>query len=501
MGVILVGMNHRTAPVAVRERLAVDAEAATSALRELVALPAVDEVVLLSTCNRVEVYAAAEHHGQGIRQVQETLARWAGMEREQLEAYLYLREDAAAARHLFRVAAGLDSMVLGESQILGQVRDAYHAAASAGTCGKVLHGLFQQALAAGKRARTETAIGQHAVSVSYVAVELARKVFGKLEGRAVLLVGAGETAELAARSLAEDGGCRLVVANRTVERGRQLAAAYGGRALPLERLAEALVECDVVIASTGSARPLITAAMVREAMRRRRGRPLLLVDIAVPRDVEAAAGRLDGVFLYDIDDLEAVVEANLRLRREEASRVEAMLDEEVRQFEGWLQSLNVVPLIRSLREKAEAMRRQELERALRKLPHLSERDRQVIDGLTRLIVNKLLNDPMVRLKEAVAGGRGPVYLEEAFTELFALDEPAPRGRRGAGTHAPAAGDGQAPPRAGGEADAAGAAPDGPLPADGPHRMAPAGGEAPDPRWPRSGARAAAGGADARVGRP
>ncbi|ADU51376.1 glutamyl-tRNA reductase [Thermaerobacter marianensis DSM 12885] len=440
MGVILIGMNHRTAPVSLRERLAVGDEAAAAALKELAACPAVEEVVLLSTCNRVEVYAAAGHHGQATRHVRELLARWAGMEPGGLDPHLYVREDAGAARHLFRVAAGLDSMVLGESQILGQVRDAYHLAAEAGTCGKVLHGLFQQALAAGKRARTETAISQHAVSVSYVAVELARKVFGHLDGRPVLLVGAGETAELAARSLAEEGGCRLVVANRTVERGRQLAAAYGGRAIPLDRLADALVECDVVISSTGAGRPVVTAAMVREAMRRRRQRPLLLVDIAVPRDVEPAAGRLDGVFLYDIDDLQAVVEANLRLRREEAARVEAMLEDEVRQFEGWLQSLNVVPLIRSLREKAEAMRRNELERALRKLPHLSERDRQVIDGLTRLIVNKLLNDPMVRLKEAVAGGRGPVYLDEAFTELFALDEPGPAGGRAHPPVAEAVGD-------------------------------------------------------------
>ncbi|EKP95853.1 glutamyl-tRNA reductase [Thermaerobacter subterraneus] len=480
MGVMVLGMNHRTAPVAVRERLAVAGEDLPAALAELAACPAVDEVVLLSTCNRVEVYAAASHHGQGRRQVRDVLARWAGMDPDRLETYLYAREDAAAARHLFRVAAGLDSMVLGESQILGQVREAYHGAAAAGTCGKVLHGLFQQALAVGKRARTETAISQHAVSVSYVAVELARKVFGQLDGRRVLLVGAGETAELAARSLAEEGGCRLVVANRTLERGRQLAAAYGGEAVSLGDLPAALDRCDVVISSTGAGRPLITAAMVREAMRRRRGRPLLLVDIAVPRDIEPAAGRLDGVFLYDIDDLQAVVEANLRLRREEAARVEAMIDEEVRGFEGWLHSLDVVPLIRSLRAKAEAMRQEELARALRKLPHLSERDRQVIDGLTRLIVNKLLNDPMVRLKEAVAGGRGPVYLDEAFTELFALDEPGRAERRPARQAGaePAAGgpEGTAGRRAGrgqaAAADGAEPAPEGGTGAAGPAGSAP-----------------------------
>ena len=458
MGVIVVGMNHRTAPVAVRERLAVADEGLGPALAELAACPAVDEVVLVSTCNRVEVYAATDRPGQGRRQVGEVLARWAGMPPEELEAYLYTRDDAAAARHLFRVAAGLDSMVLGESQILGQVREAYHGAATAGTCGKVLHGLFQQALAVGKRARAETGISQHAVSVSYVAVELARKVFGHLDGRPVLLVGAGETAELAARSLAEEGGCRLVVANRTLERGRQLAARFGGEAIPLAELPEALARCDVVIASTGAGRPLITAAMVRAAMRRRRGRPLLLVDIAVPRDVEPGAGRLDGVFLYDIDDLQSVVEANLRLRREEAARVEAMVDDEVRQFEGWLHSLDVVPLIRSLRAKAEAMRQEELARALRKLPHLSERDRQVIDGLTRLIVNKLLNDPMVRLKEAVAGGHGPVYLDEAFSQLFALDEPGPAGQRSAPARPEGARQEPAAGRGGGGAAVAAGAP-------------------------------------------
>lgn len=421
MRVLTVGMNHRTAPVALRERLAVDESSWDEVLGRVRRLPAVEEAVILSTCNRVEIYAAVRHAPEARRQLSRFLAGWGGLEPAALQPHLYWYEDAAAARHLFRVAAGLDSMVLGESQVLGQVRDAYQLAASRGACGKVLHALFQHALAAGKRARTETAISQHAISISYVAVELARKVFGQLAGRQVLLIGAGETAELCARSLAEQGGCDLVVANRTLERGRELAEAYGGRAVPLQALADVLPACDVVISSTGAGRPLLSTDTVRETMRRRRQRPLLLIDIAVPRDIEPAAGRLDNVFLYDIDDLQTVVDANLRLRREEAGKVEAMIDEEVRQFEAWLHSLDVVPLIRSLREKAEAMRRQEVARAFRKLAHLSDRDRQVIDGLTRLIVNKLLNDPMVRLKEAMAGGEGPLYLDEAFSRLFALD--------------------------------------------------------------------------------
>lgn len=425
--VLAVGMNHRTAPVALRERLAVDAASCERVLDRLRELPAVAEAVVLSTCNRVELYTAARHAGEARRQLLQFLAGWAGLPAGELEPHLYWYDDGAAARHLFRVAAGLDSMVVGESQVLGQVRDAYQLAAGRGACGKVLHALFQHALAVGKRARAETAISQHAVSVSYVAVELARKVFGDLGGRQVLLIGAGETAELAARSLAEQGGCDLVVANRTLERGRDLAHAYGGRAVPLEELARVLPECDVVISSTGAGRPVLSAETVRETMRRRRQRPLLLIDIAVPRDIEPEAGRLDNVFLYDIDDLQTVVDANLRLRREEARKVEAMIDEQAREFEGWLHSLDVVPLIRSLREKAEAMRQREVARAFRKLPHLSERDRQVIDGLTRLIVNKLLNDPMVRLKEAVAGGEGPLYLDEAFSRLFALDDRAASG--------------------------------------------------------------------------
>ena len=288
--VLTVGMNHRTAPVSLRERLAVDASACAQVLHRLCQLPAVAEAVILSTCNRVEIYVAARHAGEARRQLLHFMADWAGIPAADLEPHLYWHEDGAAARHLFRVAAGLDSMVVGESQVLGQVRDAYQLAAGSGACGKVLHALFQHALSAGKRARAETAISQHAVSVSYVAVELARKVFGDLAGRQVLLIGAGEMAELAARSLADGGGCELVVANRTLERGRQLAAAYGGRAVPLEQLAQILPECDVVISSTGAGRPILSAEMVRETMRRRRQRPLLLIDIAVPvTDLEIAA--------------------------------------------------------------------------------------------------------------------------------------------------------------------------------------------------------------------
>ncbi|MCG0238082.1 MAG: glutamyl-tRNA reductase [Firmicutes bacterium] len=425
MHLIALGMNHRTAPVELRERLAFSAPELPAALTRLAALDEVAEVVLLSTCNRTEVYATVTAPAQAAARLAATLAELRGLPAEAITPFLYRHEELEAVRHLFRVAAGLDSMVLGETQILGQVRDAYRQAAETGVVGKYMHHLMHQALAAAKRAHTETAISEMPVSVPYAAVELAKKLFQSLQGRTVLCIGAGEMAELTVRHLVAAGVGQILVANRTLERAEKLAGAFGGRAIPLEAVPGALQEVDVVISSTGAEGYLLTREMVERALRARRGRPIFLFDIAVPRDVDPAVGELEGAFLYNIDDLEQVVAQNLQERAREAVRAEAIVAEEVERFQAWLNTQAVVPTIRQLREKADRIRQAELQRALGRLPNLSDRERKVIEALTVAIVNKILNDPTQELKRlAEDGGRGEARAAAALVaRLFRL-EPA-----------------------------------------------------------------------------
>jgi glutamyl-tRNA reductase len=405
----LVGISHHRAPVELRERVALDARGARALARRLA--DEVGEAVCLSTCNRTEVYVS----GAGAQAPAE--AALVGLGGEEIGSALYRLRDEAAALHLFRVAAGLDSMVPGEGEILGQVRGAY----DAGAAGPVLDRLFRQALHAGRKARTQTAIGESPASVSSAAAALAEQVFGDLRGCRVLVVGAGEVGEAAARNLVARGAELAFVANRSRERADRLVERLGGAAVRLEDAAGELASADVVVSSTGSPALVLSRVDVARAARERRGRPLFLIDLAVPRDLDPAIAELDGCYLYDIDDLEAVVAETLSARRREAERAERIVADEAERFREWLASLDVVPAIASLRARAEEIRRAELLRAEGRLGRLTEAERSVVESVTSQIVNKLLHLPTVRMKQAAAAADGVLYAE-AVRHLFGLGE-------------------------------------------------------------------------------
>ena len=401
--IVVVGLNHETAPVAVREALAFPKEGLPEALARVREEAGLGEAVILSTCNRVEVYGRSTD--SSVDAVAAFLARYHSRNLEDIAPHLYRLEGEAAVRHAFRVAASLDSMVMGEPQILGQVKDAYEAAEKAGSLGSVLNALRNRSVAAAKRARTETAIGRNAVSVSHVAVELARKIFGELRDRSVLLVGAGKMSEVAARQMVRDGARASVLGGRTFEKAEQLAAALGGRAAPLEALRAELARADIVISGTGAPGIVIRREDVEAAQAARRGRPLFLIDIAVPRDVAEDAGKVSGVFLYDLDDIKTVAEANLRERKKEASAAEAILEQEIREFLEWRRSLEVVPLLVELRKRADEIRRTEIEKARRRLGPLTPEQESALEAATSAIVNKLLHGPTVQLKQMAGNGQ------------------------------------------------------------------------------------------------
>ncbi len=401
--ILVVGLNHETAPVAVREALAFPKEGLPEALARVREEAGLGEAVILSTCNRVEIYGRSTE--ASLDAVAAFLARYHAREVAEIAPHLYRLEGEAAVRHAFRVAASLDSMVMGEPQILGQVKDAYEAAEKAGSLGSVLNALRNRSIAAAKRARTETAIGRNAVSVSHVAVELARKIFGDLADRAFLLVGAGKMSEVAARQMVRDGARASVLGGRTFEKAEELAAALGGRAAPFEALRDELARADIVISGTGAPGVVIRREDVEAAQAARRGRPLFLIDIAVPRDVAEDAGRVAGVFLYDLDDVKKVAEANLRERRKEASAAEAILEHEIREFLEWHRSLEVVPLLVELRRRADEIRKAEIEKARRRLGPLTPEQENALEAATSAIVNKLLHGPTVHLKQMAGDGQ------------------------------------------------------------------------------------------------
>jgi glutamyl-tRNA reductase len=407
--IVVVGVSHHTAPVAVREAVAFPKERLGEALARTKDEAGLEEAMILSTCNRVEVYGRprATPSLEAAAGVEGFLARFHGREPGALGEAVYRLAGEDAVRHAFRVAASLESMVVGEPQILGQVKQAYQAAEEAGTLGATLNALRNRSLAAAKRARTETGIGRNAVSISHVAVELARKIFGELRDKNVLLVGAGKMSEVAARNLVRSGARATVLGGRTFERASELAAALGGRAAPLDALCAELGTADIVISGTGAPGTVIhhdDVAAARAARTGRHRRPLFLIDIAVPRDVEPSVRRIDGVFLYDLDDLRAVAEANLRERRKEAAAAEALVDREVGEFLEWLKARDAVPLLVALRARAEEIRRAELEKARKRLGTLTAEQEEAIDAATTAIVNKLLHSPMVHLKEAARNG-------------------------------------------------------------------------------------------------
>jgi glutamyl-tRNA reductase len=403
---VLVGVSHHRAPVELRERAALDREQAAELARRLAG--ETGEAVCLSTCNRTELYVAEESAEEAGRKGEAALL---ALEAE-LGPALYRLRDEAAALHLFRVAAGLDSMVPGEGEILGQVRAAYEA----GATGRLLDRLFRDALRAGRKARTETAIGESPASTSSAAAALAEQVFGDLRGRRILLIGAGKVGELAARNLLSRGAEIAVVANRTVDRAAALAEQLGGAALPLDRVEEELARADVVLSSTSAPGWILDRPAVERLLPARRGRPLFLIDLAVPRDLDPAIHELDGCYLYDIDDLAAVVSETLAGRRREAERAEAIVAAEAERFREWQAALDVVPAIASLRARAEEIRAAELRRA-----KLSDAERRAAESVTAAVLNKLLHLPTIRMKEAAAAADGVIYAD-AVRHLFGLED-------------------------------------------------------------------------------
>jgi glutamyl-tRNA reductase len=419
MRLILLGMNHRTAPLDIRERLQLACgEGGGAPLAELMCLPDIREALYLATCNRVELLARVADGDRAVESLKAFIYRQGNLDAVQLERCLYAYRDLEAVRHLFRVTASLDSMVMGEPQILGQMKEAYRLAVDHRTTGILLNRLIHHAFRVAKRVRTETGVAGNAVSVSYAAVELAKKIFGEIKGKTILLIGAGEMSELAARHLLGNGADRILIANRTHVRAQEMAALFQGVAVAFERFPEVLPEVDIVITSTGAPGYVVSAEMVAAALRRRRNRLLFLIDIAVPRDIDPAAGEIDNVYLYNIDHLQDVVDANREVRRAEATKAEVLVTEEVAAFETWFNALEVVPTIVGLREKVEGIMRGEMERASW-LRTLTEEDRSRVEGLAQSIVNKILHDPMTGLKEE-SRERDALPFVAAVRRLFRL---------------------------------------------------------------------------------
>ncbi len=423
MHIVLVGLNHTSAPVCLREKLAINGANLHSALEQLRRANGrgvmLYEGVVLSTCNRTEVYATCDEAENGYLSLIEFLCLNRQLASEEFSAALYRKRDSEAARHLIRVACGLDSMVMGEPQVLGQVTAAYQAALAGRSCGAVLSALFQHAIRAGKRAHSETAISRHAVTVPSVAATLAEQIAGSLQGRVVLVMGAGEMGELAVRTMISRGASSIIVANRTYDRALALARELGGEAMTFERQVEALIRADIVITATDAPHVILTRSKVAQAMAHRPERPLVIVDIAVPRDTEPAVAEIDGVYLFDIDDLQSVADENLEARLRELPRVEAIANQETEAFMCWFETLEVVPTISDFRQWAEKVKAAELEKALRRLGRLDEREREVVRVLAHRLMNKFLHQPTVRLKQQALEGQGHHYAN-AIRELFGL---------------------------------------------------------------------------------
>ena len=420
MSLLALGLNHQTAPVALRERVAYGRPEALSALAELCAMPGVEEAAIVSTCNRTELYLNVQDGAEAA--VREWLARDRGLRAAELEEFLYRHADGDAVRHLYRVATGLDSMVLGEPQILGQIKESYHVGREAGTVRSALERLFQSAFAVAKRVRTDTRIGANPVSVAFAAVRLAQQVHADLRRCTVLLIGAGDTIELVARHLAQCGVGRLLVANRTLANAEALAERHDAQALALDDLGRHLHEADVVIASTASREPIVTRAAVAEALRERRRRPMLLLDLAVPRDIDPEVASLDDVYLYSIDDLGAVIEENLRSRREAAREADAIIELSVEHFLGWWRALSDQGVLRQLRAQGEAAREAALAKAREQLA-AGKPAEEVLAQLAHALTNKLLHAPSANLRAAAL--RGEQEVVRAAERLFATSDRPP----------------------------------------------------------------------------
>ena len=417
--ILLIGMNHKTASVDVRECVAFTPEEADRALAALRDMPAINESVLFSTCNRVELLIAVEDQEAALAAAKAFISDFKKIPLARFEDALYQYTGDEAVRHVFTVAASLDSMVVGEPQILGQMKTAYRKATEKKTSGVVLNKLLHRTFFVAKKVRTETGIGDHAVSISYAAIELAKKIFGDISGKQVMLVGAGEMAELAVEHLIRNRAGTITVANRTFARGVALADRFSGKAIKFEEIPDALKKVDIVISSTGASQFVLEKGQVKDAMKSRRNRSLFFIDIAVPRDIDPAINRLSNAYVYDIDDLKGIVDENVEDRNREAIKAQRIIDEAVIGFRKWYETLEVVPTIVSLRTKVEDMAKQELTKTLAVLDHLSESDKRAIERMTSALVNKILHDPTSFLKKSGCRGDNRVSLEMT-QKLFKL---------------------------------------------------------------------------------
>lgn len=417
---VTVGLNHRTAPVEIREKVSFPHYTIGAALHELKTYPGLHGVIILSTCNRLEIYAATTDVETGLNSIKKFLVNHAQIDEQELSKYLYIHTLYDAVRHLFRVVAGLDSMILGETQILGQVSNAYEKAAEAGVTNKVINVFFQNALTVGKRVRTETQIDQHPTSISYTAVELAKQVFGELQGRNILILGAGEMSALTAKHLIANGANTVMVSNRSFERAKNLASACHGKAIRFEDFEESLIDVDIVISATAAANFVITPEQIRSIMPQRDKRSLLMIDIAVPRDIHPEVGEIPGVTLYDIDDLRGVIDAHQHARELAGQQAERIIEEEMGQFLKWHNSLFVIPTIVALQQRGEEIKNCQLEHALGKLGGLTDKQEKVIRSMANTIVNQLLHEPITNLKEFATTRQGHLYTE-ILQNLFNLE--------------------------------------------------------------------------------
>jgi glutamyl-tRNA reductase len=425
MHLIVVGLSHKTAPVEIRERLAVPESRLGEALTRLCSYPGVKEGILLSTCNRVEVYSVVDDIEAGYGRIQEFLAdTHLSLSSEQLTPHLYWHTGDRAIGHLFRVAASLDSMIIGESQILGQLKNSFEVALAHKTTGVIMNKVVKKAISVAKRVRTETKISEMAVSVSYAAVELTKKIFSNLHEKTVLLVGAGEMAKLAARHLIAQGVGHVRITTRTAQHAVDLAARFGGTAVPFDQFKDDMASADIVLVSTGAAHYIVGAEDVQRAVTERMNRPMFFIDISVPRNIDPSVRHVDNAFLFDIDDLKHRVEQNRAERVQEAEKAEQMVLEEVSTMLDWMKSLEVTPTIVALRSRVDDIKRAEVEKVLARLPHLSPQDREQVEGLASSIVNKLIHRTMVTLKTEVNSSNGPAFVEAA-RRFFHLDGPSP----------------------------------------------------------------------------
>jgi len=419
MNILIVGLNHKTADVDIREKLAFNGQKLEEALQRIKTLPDVKEAVILSTCNRVEIYLAVSNAAAAHEAIKNFISEFHGIDRSALETSLYAYTDINAVRHVFRVASSLDSMIVGEPQILGQIKDAFDFSLQKKTTGILLNKLMKKTISVAKRIRTETKIAENAVSISFAAVELAKKIFTDLSTKSFMLLGAGDMAELTARHLMSSGVGDVLIANRTYESGEKLAKEFNGRVVRFDDFIHEIVNTDIVICSTGASKYVLMKEQMHKVMKERRHKPVFIIDISVPRNIDPKINDIDNVYLYDVDDLHGIVDTNRLERQKEAEKAEGIIAEEIETFQKWLASLDSVPTVVALRDRADAVKKEEIEKLLNKLPRLGEKERDAVEYMANAIINKLIHPPTAALKE---DSEDRDVLIATIRKLYGLDE-------------------------------------------------------------------------------